>query len=495
MKKFTFFILAMLLASVLLVSCGPDKTSGDTSSPDVSGSVDNGLFEDLRSWDGGGRDFVILVPGNEYPDRYKSIEVGAEELNNEIINDAVYERNLLVETKYNIDIKAYATEQGEYLTEMVRNNNNNGLHLYDIVTPMMNEAVALAAEDALYDLYSSEISADLDLTKPWWDQNANKDLAIGGKLFFSTGHIAILDNYCTQCIIFNKTVVADHDLESPYALVTSGRWTYDEMNRQASAVTSDTDGVNGMTAADTYGLWLNVFSGQSLFVGSGQRFADLDENGTPRIAINDSGAAAVVEQLAALIGGNKDVNLIERIPTSMFTGTQDCYSYTTEAFANGRALFRHMCLADLNELADYQCSYGILPMPKASEEQDSYYCLVSTPYVTAFSIPTIHPAPEEAALVMSAMAEASTDTLDYAYYEQVLKNRRVVDDESKEMLDIIFNNRVYDLGVVFNWGGIKDVMTLGNAISETGTSQFASYWDSIESSVTAAMNQTIDAFS
>lgn len=99
MKKFTFFILAMLLASILLVSCGPDKTSGDTSSPDVSGSVDNGLFEDLRSWDGGGRDFVILVPGNEYPDRYKSIEVGAEELNNEIINDAVYERNLLVETK------------------------------------------------------------------------------------------------------------------------------------------------------------------------------------------------------------------------------------------------------------------------------------------------------------------------------------------------------------------------------------------------------------
>lgn len=80
----------------------------------------------------------------------------------------MYERNLLVETKYNIDIKAYATEQGEYLTEMVRNNNNNGLHLYDIVTPMMNEAVALAAEDALYDLYSSEISADLDLTKPWW---------------------------------------------------------------------------------------------------------------------------------------------------------------------------------------------------------------------------------------------------------------------------------------------------------------------------------------
>ena len=168
-------------------------------------------------------------------------------------------------------------------------------------------------------------------------------------------------------------MVADHDLESPYALVTSGRWTYDEMNRQASAVTSDTDGVNGMTAADTYGLWLNVFSGQSLFVGSGQRFADLDENGTPRIAINDSGAAAVVEQLAALIGGNKDVNLIERIPSSMFTGTQDCYSYTTEAFANGRALFRHMCLADLNELADYQCSYGILPMPKASEEQGSYY--------------------------------------------------------------------------------------------------------------------------
>ncbi len=494
MKKTICLLLAVVLLSALFVSCkGGDESTPAVSNTD-SGGGDSTLFEGLRAWDGEGAEFLFLVPGMEYT-RYQSLEIGAEELNNEIINDAVYERNALVETKFNIDIKAYATESGESINTMITTSNDTGTYAYDVVTPMMNEMVTMAADGYFYDLLSDEISGDLDLSKPWWDQKACTDLTIGGSLYFTTGHIAILDNDCTQVMIFNKTLAQENDLESPYTLVTEKRWTYDKVNEMAASVTSDSDGVNGMTAADTYGIWFNANSGQALFVGSGNRFISKDEDDMPRIAVNDSGAAAVVEKIAALVGGNSNVNIIENIPSSFFTGTQDCYSYTTEAFANGRALFRTLCLVDLRELADYQCSYGILPIPKASEDQENYYCLVSTILTTGFAIPATNPNPENAALVLAAMGEASTDTLDYAYYELVLKNRRVVDDESKDMLDIIFTNRVYDLGVVFNWGNINQVMALGNSITTSGTSQFASYWDSISSSVEAAMNQTIEAFS
>ncbi|HPE94658.1 MAG TPA: hypothetical protein PLT66_01135, partial [Bacillota bacterium] len=211
------------------------------------------------------------------------------------------------------------------------------------------------------------------------------------------------------------------------------------------------------------------------------------------ISITDGNAADVVAKIASIIGGNKDVQIIENANISG-TGASDVYYYATEALATGRALFRTMCLVDLYELSDYNCSYGILPIPKFDAEQDDYYCVVSTILVPGIAIPVTNPNPENAALVLAAMGEASTDTLNTAYYDTLLKNRKVEDTESGEMLDIIFENRVYDLGVVFAWGSINNALSLGNSVSATGSSNFASYWGSIQSSVQTAMDKTIESF-
>ena len=46
-----------------------------------------------------------------------------------------------------------------------------------------------------------------------------------------------------------------------------------------------------------------------------------------------------------------------------------------------------------------------------------------------------------------------SDSVTDAYYEKTLKLQAVEEDADAEMLDLIFNNRLYDLGAIYNWGG------------------------------------------
>jgi hypothetical protein len=61
--------------------------------------------------------------------------------------------------------------------------------------------------------------------------------------------------------------------------------------------------------------------------------------------------------------------------------------------------------------------------------------------------------------VIQGLAELSEEWLTPEYYEKQLKFRDFKDEESAEMLDIIFNNRHFDLGVVFgnSWGKVDEL--------------------------------------
>ena len=56
--------------------------------------------------------------------------------------------------------------------------------------------------------------------------------------------------------------------------------------------------------------------------------------------------------------------------------------------------------------------------------------------------------------MLEAMAYYSTDTLRKGYYTYVLGEKGSRDDESKQMLDLIFRTRINDLGFVYDWGGM-----------------------------------------
>ena len=54
---------------------------------------------------------------------------------------------------------------------------------------------------------------------------------------------------------------------------------------------------------------------------------------------------------------------------------------------------------------------------------------------------------------MEALAYYGKEMITPEYYERTLKNKRLPEnDDSPEMLDIIFRNRIYDAGMVYNFG-------------------------------------------
>ena len=95
-------------------------------------------------------------------------------------------------------------------------------------------------------------------------------------------------------------------------------------------------------------------------------------------------------------------------------------------------------------------------------------------------------ADENAAYILEAMAYMSSSafyetatpgkdgSLKYAYRETVLKRRSTRDDESMAMLDLIFDNRIFDLACALNLNGINGVI-MSNAVSKSQHTLASSY--------------------
>ena len=94
---------------------------------------------------------------------------------------------------------------------------------------------------------------------------------------------------------------------------------------------------------------------------------------------------------------------------------------------------------------------------------------------------------ERTGAIIEALSAEGYYTLKPAYYETVLKGKSVRDDESSEMLDIIFANRVYDLEYMYDWGGI--VAPLYNSDGNVASLIASKYDAAVE-----AMNKTIEDY-
>lgn len=79
----------------------------------------------------------------------------------------------------------------------------------------------------------------MDLSKPWYDQNANEQLSIDGKLFATVGDMILMDNEATLCVLFNKKLADDYGFEDFYDMVKRGTWTIDRMTEFAKQAAKD----------------------------------------------------------------------------------------------------------------------------------------------------------------------------------------------------------------------------------------------------------------
>lgn len=483
-KRIAALVLALLfvLSCITAAACSGSggKTDGTSPASDVTEAATEETAgkptHNLPDKDFGGKEVMFLTELNTGFDWYTSKEIYAEEQNGELFNDTVYNRNVIIEDKYNLKI---AQTQLSSASNAAKNSLTANDTVYDVVMSYINPTLPLAQQGFLLDLHDVPY---LDLEQPWWDQRANENLTINGKLFITTGDISILDNECTMVMFFNKDIIEDYKLESPYDLVKSNGWTIDKVGEMSVGITSDINGDGILNNDDLWGISIAGNAPISFYFSLGERVAKNNSAGELELVMDGKRTSQAVEKIMNLC--------LNELVLSPHTGKSD-FNNACVAFNDKRILFTTFALVDINGLRDAEFEFGILPYPLYDENQDSYNNLISSGLVSSTSVPYNCKDTEIVGFLLEALAFYSVDTLTVAYYDNALKTRYIRDDESADMLDIIFATRVYDLGFIFNWGGAGQLIT---TMFNSKKTEFASSYAAIAEKAQTEMQKTIDAF-
>ncbi|MBR4961663.1 MAG: hypothetical protein IKY52_12275, partial [Clostridia bacterium] len=323
----------------------------------------------------------------------------------------------------------------------------------------------------------------IDLTKPWWDQGCTEDLTLMGNIYFATGDITVIDNDATWVLMFNKQLYEDNGFDNIYERVLDNNWYYDDMLEMMSAAALDVNGDGKMLHADDiFGFATSDDSGQGLFYASGEKLVYKDGDGMPYLCTNAERMSGVVE-LAGKLMSDKKVT----INTSV-VGTSDGLR---QLFEEGRALFFGEVMQCIIRMRESETAFGLIPWPKYDEDQENYHHFV---HGTAGKVVTVTVSvkdQEMSGAIVEAMAAKSMYTLTPAYYDVAITRKYMRDEESIEMLDIILQDRRYDLGYIYNWGNLYSNI---RTIIVGGKDTFASTWEKGEKSFNTAMEKTLQKY-
>ncbi len=479
MKHTVQFLTAALLIGTL-ISCGADSTADpapitDTAAP----SADTAAAEEttavpeieLIPQDFGGIDFTFFgVDPNSRQDWTVNTysETVAKEETGEAISDAIYRRNLELEELYNIHIKEESTTRedvGRNALKVIL----AGDDVYQVVNLTgISASGLLNTPEALYDLY--DIST-LDLSNSWWDKNSIDAFTINGKLYNVVGDMNIRSFFSSVVLMMNKQMIETYDLENPFTLVKEGTWTIDKLMALASAVSSDIDGDGKLGLADTVGFFGESTTGHWALNSMGvNTVTNID--GTPQITLHSERAVSIIEKYVDLLRGGEYAIYASDI-SSQYASENIWYSRMMPMLMNNQLLFYNHYLGSSLDLRNMKSDFGIIPMPKYDESQPTYYSATHPCYVSFMTIPATNADPEGTGTIMEAMNALSSAYVVPAIYETTLVGKVIRDTESEEMLDIIFANRVYDIGYIFDWGGVSSFAS--SLVSKNSTDFVSAY--------------------
>jgi len=448
-----------LLFALFFASCGDgakqDQTGekseeanaeGDQSIETGSEDAEQRMEPNLPEVDLEGYEFTFLTHLYDGDDWINPtpLELIAEQQTGEPVNDAVYLRNMKITEKYNFDIKMEpASDEKSAMNKAAK----AGDDLYDAAIMFNNNIPGIVTSGLLSNIANLPY---VDLSQPWWDPAVNS-MSIDHKNYLLGGDLLILDNEATNALLFNKDLMADLGLGLPYDLVNAGKWTLDKMNDFVRGAASDLNGDGLMKADDDrwgYVAFNDTF--HAMLVGGGGTLALKDESDIPYIDFASPRNLAVTELVMDIMYDKENTLNIQAdvSPSDLWTA-----SYVN-SFDGGRALFMWVRMRVVERFRGMEANFGIIPMPKYDEAQKNY-CSVVNPYTgVLLGVPISAGEPEKISIVLEALAAESRYTLQPAYYDVVLTRKYARDEESEEMLDVIFNSRVYDIGAVYSFGGV-----------------------------------------
>ena len=459
MKKMMSLLLAIMVFAAILVSCSvrKDGTDKDQSlSDDITESnIATDEKEDVRYDENGyqmddlgdeldfGGQKIKVLGWSEVESKYP--EFGVKELGKNIVANAAYLKNMSVQKRLNV-ILSFDTVKGwtgpgdgSGEEQFVRVQTTAGTDEIDLIGTYSWNACSFMVNGYISNLNSMP---HLDLDKPWWNASIVEKSSIYGNIYYTTGDISSAYIGNIYAMFFNKSIVEENRLEDPYALYDDGKWTLDKMIEMSKQVA--TDGVYGFVS---YGTPLDSF-----YQGCGFTLVDNAPDGS--LLLSDDFTSSEVHDL---IGDLVD-----------FKNTPACFIEKDGAkhltfWNEGNALF---CLTDVFHSANFPDgnaeNFGILPMPKYNEDQESYHSLVGF-YYSMYCIPRNSEGDEMIGAVLECLASESHRRVTPAYYDNLIKDRVSATVKEAMMFDIVRDCVVIDSGRIFQghigwkiWGEFRN---------------------------------------
>lgn len=457
----------MLSGAALTVSCGtvpvppdpPVDSSGkstEETEPDLYDTIKHDVKYDNF-------EYHTLVTGLALRTPNDFLYTGAAT----VMDDAIYRRNMLMEDRYGVII----TGESDFGTankglRVMQQSYTSGESIYDLCILSGYDASALALEGYLYDL--SDLP-NVDLSRPWYDASAVRDLSISKTTFYTNGSLSTVMNDFTHCVIFNKSLYERlvTDGTDVYQLVSSGNWTLDELIRIANGVKSDLNGDDVMDSSDLYGvmIWDNDLLAQ--FQSAGCQIASINNEGEIELTLYSERGADILERF--IVMGNSDYCINFQHMTGPVTWM--------DMFTQDQVLFFFTMFNEVSRFRDMNTDYGFLPLPKADAEQP-WYSAISPWHSSFICMNAICEDPERSGTILELLGYHSDLLLTPAYYEKTLIGSYIRDDQSVESLDIIFGNRFYDIGHLYRIASLQEVVT--NLLRNNKPTGFASVYQSLQ---------------
>ncbi len=477
MKRALILLLALCLFTA---SCG----SGDTQTSDET-TLDTETTSDSddeyklnlpsKNYDGYTVTYLTI---NDYCNRYK---LNIAEENGDYLNDAAYKRDTAVSELLGVKFSAHEVpDEGQRTTSYLSADIMADDNTYDFVVPHPTAGLVDSITSGL--LYDWNELEYVDFSKPWWNTAMQDSLSINGKVLFASGDI-VITNQGTAGFVFNKDYIKNYGISTDlYQLVYDGKWTIDQLNSIIKDVSQDLNGDTEMNENDQYGLLLPPGTTGILFGGMGH-ITKVTDDGYYALDMDNEKMYNLVDKLYGLVNSGD-------------TYVSQGYSYATFAdsqfydiLSSGHSFIAQYDIGGLHTyLRELDFDFGLLPMVKLEEEQDYHHAVAAG----LICIPSNTKDPERTGIIAEALAYYSYQYLRPAFFDVVLKNKSLQDEDSYNALTIIHETKVFDFAYNFDSTG-KSYNALTEVVINKDSTDFSSYYASIKDSINTQFKNIFDS--
>ena len=447
MKKLLALVLAAVMLCASLAACG---NSNDTTEKNLAADAPVEGLPSPKDVNIAG-EFNVLVSGN-----YACNDFDSFDGERNTVQEAIYRRNELITQDYGVevideDITKFGSTTGSGDGYMkLYNEYVSGQSNYDAASIGTYDIASLAFTGLLWDL---NVLPYVDLSKPYWDQQANKDLAVQGKMFYSNGDIGVCNNKITHAVLFNKDMAADYNIENPYDIVKANNWTLEKFASLVKQVGEDKNLDGIYDEKDLYGLLTWNDPMVSVLASSREKIASVNEAGEIEITLYNERTVTLYDRFTDLVFDSQHVYNYQydnvtgkQSPSAVWNTNRD------NIFNESRALFYLNAVGTIERHRSSDVEFGVLPYPKLDAMQEEYGHNVSSYHSQFICVPMLVPDATRSGIVIEYLAAKGQEIVRPAYYDITLNGKSVRDSESSEMLDIIFATRSYDIGSYYKIG-------------------------------------------